>query len=129
MYGPVQILADMLPGPAEGSSSQAPSLGTGAGLVDHRSTQESGPGRQEQGAGGRMDASDGNRQLVSESEDSEGVEVGNEGLGRELEELKEYKRQHDEMLHVSPSHSECVDRAMRSLAGVSTAFGNPHVRL
>jgi hypothetical protein len=129
MYGPAQTLADMLPGPAEGSSSQAPSLGAGAGLVDDRSAQDSGPGRQEQGAGGRMEASDGNRELMSESEDSEGVEVGNEELCRKLEELKEYKRQHGEMLHVAPYHSQCVDRAVRSLATISQLFENPDARL
>ena len=46
-----------------------------------------------------------------------------------LEELKVYKRQHGEMLHVAPSHSQCVDREVRSLATISTAFGNPDARL
>ena len=68
-----------------------------------RQAQESGPGRQEQGAGRRIEASDGSGD-VEESEESEGREEGlvwGEEFGRKLQELKEYKRRHGDMLHVA----------------------------
>ena len=77
-----------------------------------RQAQESSPGRHGQGAGRRIDASDGSG-AVEESEESEGGEGGlgwGEKFGRRMQELKEYKRRHGDMLHVAPSHSQCVDR-------------------
>ena len=111
MYGPAQLLSgmlpgqsDMLPGPAEGSSSGA-GVGAGQGQVDRKSVRQSkstgGPARQHEEARTGMEASGGDG--VEEGAEAEGSEEET-GPGKnfedKLQELKEYKRRHGEGVHV-----------------------------
>ena len=94
--------------------------------------EEGGPSRQEQGARSDINSSDADQ--AAEEFEEEGGDARldwDEGcaFGRKLEELKEYRRLLGEMLHVAPSHSQCVDRAVRSLATICQLFENPDARL
>jgi hypothetical protein len=115
MYGPAQILSgmlpaqsdmlpsdmllsDMLPGPAEGSSSGA-GLGAGQGQVDQRSARQSKstgePERHHEGPRTGIEASGGDGvEEGAEVENSEEETGPEKNFEDKLQELKEYKRKH-----------------------------------